>query len=307
MTQPIEMRINEMISGVRSDVACILFGDDYEVMGEKAQEVERILRSIEGSADVTIEPFTGQPMVEIQIDQEAIARYGVPARAVLDIVESLGTFKVRRRVPGPASVSPSRFACPMTRAATPRQFANIPIATAAGEQIPLSRLADVFVVEGPSTIKREWYQRRLAITTNVRGRDMGTFVAEAEQKIHEQVQMPSSRYRVQWGGQFEHLESAQRRLMIVVPLALILIFTLLYVTYENMIDGHPRLHRRSVRVDGRHLCAVDTRHAVLDIGGDRFCGPFRRRRTRRHAAPFRRFGNSGRKAWSWRKQLKRPP
>jgi heavy metal efflux system protein len=92
-------------------------------------------------------------------------------------------------------------------------------------------------VEGPSTIKREWYQRRIAITANVRGRDMGSFVADARQKINEQVQMPSSRYRVEWGGQFEHLQSAQQRLMIVVPLALFLILALLYLTYNNMIDA----------------------------------------------------------------------
>jgi cobalt-zinc-cadmium resistance protein CzcA len=111
------------------------------------------------------------------------------------------------------------------------------ISTPGGERIPLSRLATVEVVEGPSTITREWGQRRITITTNVRGRDLGSFVAEARQKIAEKVALPSGRYRIEYGGQFENLQRARTRLLIVVPVALALIFTLLYFTYRNVTDA----------------------------------------------------------------------
>ena len=111
------------------------------------------------------------------------------------------------------------------------------IPTATGERLPLSRLADVRVIEGPSTITREWGQRRITVSANVRNRDMGSFVAEAQQKMKEQFKMPPGRYFYEFGGQFEHLERARTRLLIVVPLALALIFGLLYMTFQNVVDA----------------------------------------------------------------------
>lgn len=236
MTQPIEMRINEMISGVRSDVAAVLYGDDFEVMVAKAQEIERVIRSIDGSADVATEQVTGQPVLEIKVKQDEIARYGIPADSVLNLVESLGTFHVGEVFEGQLRF-PLVIRLPDRTRMNPEVIKAIPVATPAGEQIPLSRLAEVAVREGPSTIKREWYQRRISITANIRGRDMGTFVAEARQKVDDDVQMPAGRYHVEWGGQFENLERAKQRLMIVVPLALVLIFILLYMTYNNIVDS----------------------------------------------------------------------
>ncbi len=208
MTQPIEMRINEMISGVRSDVAAVLYGDDFDVMVAKGQEIERVLRSIDGNADVATEQVTGQPILEIRVKQDEIARYGVPARTVMDIVESLGTLTVGEVFEGQLRF-PLVIRLPEDARANPEVIGTIPIATPTGEQIPLSRLADVSVEEGPSTIKREWYQRRISITSNIRGRDMGGFVAEARRAVAEKVQLPPGRYRVEWGGQFENLERAQ--------------------------------------------------------------------------------------------------
>jgi len=236
MTQPIEMRINEMISGVRSDVAAVLYGDDFDVLVEKAREIERVLSSIDGNADVATEQVTGQPVLEIRIKQDEIARYGVPAQTVLDIVESLGTFNVGEVFEGQLRF-PLIIRLPEEARANPAVIGAIPIATPAGEQIPLSRLAEIVVREGPSTIKREWYQRRISITSNIRGRDMGSFVAEARRKVAAEVQLPPGRYRVEWGGQFENLERARSRLMIVVPIVLVLIFGLLYMTYNNAIDA----------------------------------------------------------------------
>lgn len=236
MTQPIEMRINEMISGVRSDVAAVLYGDDFDVLVEKAREIETVLSSIDGSADVATEQVTGQPVLEIRIKQDEIARYGVPAQTVLDLVESLGTFNVGEVFEGQLRF-PLIIRLPEEARANPAVIGAIPIATPAGEQIPLSRLASLTVREGPSTIKREWYQRRISITSNIRGRDMGSFVAEARRKVAAEVQLPPGRYRVEWGGQFENLERARSRLMIVVPIVLVLIFGLLYMTYNNVVDA----------------------------------------------------------------------
>jgi cobalt-zinc-cadmium resistance protein CzcA len=113
---------------------------------------------------------------------------------------------------------------------------SILIPTASGERLPLARLADIRIAEGPSTITREWGQRRITVSANVRGRDIGSFVAEAERRMQEQLKLPTGRYSYEFGGQFEHLERARTRLMIVVPLALVLIFGLLYVTYQNLVD-----------------------------------------------------------------------
>ena len=236
MTQPIEMRINEMISGVRSDVAAVLYGDDFDLLVEKAREIERVLSSIDGNADVATEQVTGQPVLEIRVKQDEIARYGVPAQTVLDLVESLGTLNVGEVFEGQLRF-PLVIRLPEKARLSPEVIRDIPIATPAGEQIPLSRLASVTVREGPSTIKREWYQRRISITSNIRGRDMGSFVAEARRKVAEEVQLPPGRYRVEWGGQFENLERARSRLMIVVPIVLVLIFGLLYMTYNNVVDA----------------------------------------------------------------------
>lgn len=236
MTQPIEMRLNEMISGVRSDVAIKLFGDDYDVLVAKAEEIEKVLRTIKGNADINVEQVTGQPVLQIKIKQDEIARYGVPADAVLNLVESLGSKPLSEIFEGQMRF-PLVVRLPESHRASPEAIGAIELATASGGRIPLSRLAEIEVVEGPSTITREWYQRRITISCNVRRRDMGGFVAEAQRKVKERVKLPAGRYYVEWGGQFENLERAQKRLLIVVPVALALIFGLLYLTYHNAIDA----------------------------------------------------------------------
>ena len=235
MTQPIEMRLNEMISGVRSDLAVKLFGDDFEVLVDKAEEIEQVLRSIDGSADVSVEQITGQPVLQIKVKQDEIARYGVSAREVLDLVQSLGSYELGEVFEGQLRF-PLIARLPEHIRSSPEAIGRIQLRTASGERIPLSRLAEIRAVEGPSTITREWGYRRINISSNIRGRDMGSFVAEAQQKIDEQVKLPPGRYHLEWGGQFENLISARQRLMVVVPLALVLIFGLLYLTYHNIID-----------------------------------------------------------------------
>ncbi len=235
-SQPIEMRINEMVSGVRADLGVKLFGDDFAVLVGKAQEIERVLNSIDGAADVAVEQVTGQPMLQIKVNQDQVARYGVSAQEVLDLVESIGSKPVGEIVEGQLRF-PLIVRLPEQYRESPLSIGNLLISTPKGERIPLSRLAAVEIVEGPSTITREWGQRRITITANVRGRDLGSFVAEARSKIAEKVALPSARYRVEYGGQFENLQRAQTRLMIVVPLALVLIFVLLYMTYHSIVDA----------------------------------------------------------------------
>jgi cobalt-zinc-cadmium resistance protein CzcA len=236
MTQPIEMRLNEMISGVRADVAAILYGDDFDVLVKKAAEIERVVKSIRGAVDVSTEQVTGQPVLQIRVNQDEIARYGIPAKAVLDLVESLGSKRLGEVYEGQLRF-PLVVRLPEPMRASPEAIGAILVSAVSGERIPLSRLATIEAVEGPSTIKREWYQRRITVEANVRGRDMGSFVAEAQRKVASQVQLPPGRYRVEWGGQFENLQRAERRLMVVVPLALVLIFGLLYMTYRNVFDA----------------------------------------------------------------------
>jgi cobalt-zinc-cadmium resistance protein CzcA len=236
MTQPIEMRMNEMISGVRSEVAAILYGDDFDVLVKKAAEIEGVLRSIDGAADVSTEQMTGQPVLQIRVNQEEIARYGIPANTVLTLVESLGSNHVGEVYEGQLRF-PLIVRLPEKARANSEAIKSILVATPSGENIPLSRLATVETVNGPNTIKREWYQRRITVSANIRGRDMGSFVAEARRKVANQVQLPQGRYRVEWGGQFENLQRAQSRLMLVVPIALVMIFALLYMTYRNVVDS----------------------------------------------------------------------
>jgi heavy metal efflux system protein len=231
-TQPIEMRINEMISGVRSDVAVKLFGDDFDVLTAKARDIEAALRSVSGCADPSTEQVTGQPVLQIRVRQDQLARYGIPARDVLDLVESVGgkivgeIFEGQLRFPLAVRL-PDRFR------ETPDSIGAIELTTSRGERIPLSRIASVETVEGPSTITREWSQRRITVQCNVRGRDVGSFVAEAREKVAA-IPLPRGRYRVEWGGQFENLERARTRLLIVVPIALGLIFSLLYLSLESV-------------------------------------------------------------------------
>jgi heavy metal efflux system protein len=234
--QPIEHRMNEMVSGVRTDLAVKIFGDDYELLKSKAAEVETLLRDVRGVADLAAEQVTGQPVLQIRVRPDELARYGVSAKTVLDLVESIGSKPVGEIVTGDLRF-PLVVRVPERYRTSPESIGTMLIATPAGERIPLSRLASIELTEGPSTITREWGQRRISITCNVRGRDIGSFVAEARQKIDESVQLPPGRYRIEWGGQFEHLETARQRLLVVVPIALVSIFVLLYFTYQNIIDA----------------------------------------------------------------------
>jgi len=236
MTQPIEMRMNEMIAGVRGDIAMKLYGDDLDVLKASGDRIGAILGSIQGAADMSTEQLTGQPVLQIRVDQEALARHGVPAKAVMDIVESLGSKPLGEVIEGQL-----RFPLVARLPDSYRRDANairaIVLPTASGQRVPLANLAIVEEGEGPSTITREWGQRRTTVQVNVRGRDVVSYIAEAQRRIATEVPLPPGRYRIEWGGQFEHFERASNRLMIVVPVVLVMIFVLLYVTYNRITDA----------------------------------------------------------------------
>lgn len=236
ITQPIEMRMNEMIAGVRGDVAMKLYGDDLDVLKDKAREMGAILGSIRGATDMSTEQLTGQPVLQVRVDQEALARHGVSARVVMDLVESLGSKPLGEIIEGQLRFPLiARLSDAYRRDA--EAIRSIVIPTPSGQRIPLANLAAVEEVEGPSTITREWGQRRTTVQVNVRGRDVGGFVAEAQHRIAGETKLPPGRYRVEWGGQFEHFERARNRLLIVVPLVLAMIFGLLYITYNRLSDA----------------------------------------------------------------------
>ena len=174
-------------------------------------------------------------MLQTKLNQEQLARYGVPAKVVTDVIESIGSKPLGEVIEGQLRF-PLVVRLPERMRRGSSGIGSTLIPTASGERLPLSRLADIRVVEGPSTITREWGQRRITVSANVRGRDIGSFVAEAERRMQEQLKLPPGRYFYEFGGQFEHLERARTRLMVVVPLALVLIFSLLYVTYQNLVD-----------------------------------------------------------------------
>ena len=234
-TQPIEMRVNEMVAGVRSDVAVKLFGDDFAMLRAKAREIEAVMREIPGAADVVAEQVTGQPMLQIEVDRDAIARHGIAAREVLDAIEALGPHKVgvlqegERQFPIAVQVD-ERY---RTDA---EAIGQILVGSGRGDRVALGALARFRMTEGPSTINREWAKRRVVVQGNVRGRDVGGYVAELREVLDRQVILPAG-YYLRFGGQFEHLERARARLLFVVPLALLLIAGLLYLTYRSWLDA----------------------------------------------------------------------
>lgn len=234
-TQPIEQRVNEMISGVRADIAVKIFGNDLNALTAKAREIRNVIATVPGAADVATEQVEGQPILRIVIQQDEIARYGIPVSAVLDVVESVGGKVVSNVVEGQLRF-PLVVRLPEDNRGGEESLGNIQLAAPGGEKVPLAQIARIEQVRGPKTISREWSKRRVVVQCNVRGRDVGSFVAEAQSRIDAEVSLPPNDFRIEWGGQFENMQRAQQRLTIVVPLALMLILVLLYVTYQNVLD-----------------------------------------------------------------------
>jgi cobalt-zinc-cadmium resistance protein CzcA len=260
-TQPIQMRFNELISGVRSDVAVKVYGDDLAVLAETGEAIEAVLRALPGASDVKVEQTTGLPLLTVQLDREALARYGIAVAEVQSLVStSLGgttvgqVFEGDRRfdivvrlpeklrtdlhalgalpVPLPALDADTAHALP----AAFRREAAFGTAKPPMAFVRLDAVARIELAPGPNQISRENGKRRVVVTANVRGRDLGGFVAEAQQRITATVKVPTGSW-LDYGGTFEQLISATQRLQVVVPVALLLIFGLLFMSFGNARDA----------------------------------------------------------------------
>lgn len=249
-TQPIQMRFNELLSGVRADVAVKVFGDDLDVMLNIAERIEKIVKAVPGAADVRIEQITGLPVLSVQMNREKMARYGLNGSDVQDtiniaiggrtaglIFEGDRRFELQVRLPeylrgDIETLKRLPIKLPVLNPAGAPNAPAVPLPI----YVALGEVADLHIAKGPNQVSRENGKRRVVITANVRGRDIGSFVMEAEEHIAKQVKMPAG-YWLSWGGQFEQLIMAAQRLEIVIPIALGLVFFLLYTMLGSFRDS----------------------------------------------------------------------
>jgi len=231
-SQPVEMRMSEINGGIRSDVAAIIYGDDLGELGRLSQEVQGVLRAIDGASDVRGEQLVGLPMLEVTVDRAVASRYGVSVRDALDAIEALGGKKV-----GDVYEAERRF---VLQVRLPRdlrddidQVRNVPVSGQAGPLVPLGQIANIQIVDSPASVSRDAVRRRTNVEVNVRDRDLASFVREAESRVRTEIELPPG-YIVQWGGEFQNLREASVRLALAVPVALILIFILLYLAFGEL-------------------------------------------------------------------------
>ncbi|EPM67411.1 cation efflux family protein [Pseudomonas syringae pv. theae ICMP 3923] len=242
LSQPIQLRFNELVSGVRSDVAVKVFGDDMNVLNQTAAKIAATLQKVPGASEVKVEQTTGLPVLTINIDRDKAARYGLNVADVQDAI----AIALGGRQAGTLYEGDRRFDMVVRLSEQLRTDVNglssllIPVPASAGNQqisfIALSQVASLDLVLGPNQISRENGKRVVIVSANVRGRDLGSFVEEAGTTIDSGVQIPAG-YWTNWGGQFEQLQSAAKRLQIVVPVALLLVLALLFMMFNNLKDG----------------------------------------------------------------------
>ncbi|WP_058533712.1 CusA/CzcA family heavy metal efflux RND transporter [Legionella saoudiensis] len=240
-TQPIQMRFNELISGVRSDVAVKVFGDEMSTLLKTADAMSTELKKIPGASDVKVEQVSGLPLLTIDIDRDALARYGLQIGSIQDAL----LIAIGGKKGGEVFEGDKRFdlivRLPEVLRSSPDVLRQVFIPLPLGKDghshfIPLSEVAKMVRSESPNQISRESGKRRVVVTTNVRNRDLSSFVAEAKERIERTVKIPSG-YWIKWGGQFEQLQSASKRLQIVVPITLLGIFLLLFMSFENIVNA----------------------------------------------------------------------
>ena len=233
LSQPIAMRVDELVSGVRSQLAVKLFGDDLDILRTKGDEIARVLRQVRGMSDLRVEQVSGLYYLKVDIDRSMVARHGINVANITEVIEAIGAgigagevFEGQRRFPIVV-----RF--PEERRSDIESIKALWVTAPAGARIPLGELADVQILEGPAQISREQASRRIVVEGNVVGRDLVGAVEEAQTMVSSLVQLPSG-YYVTWGGQFENQQRAMARLAIVVPAVIALIFLLLFLTFGNL-------------------------------------------------------------------------
>ncbi len=235
-TQPIELRFNELLSGARGDIAVKIFGDDLGVLSEKGNDVSKVMSTIEGAEDISVQQLEGLPQLQIKINRDKIALYGINVDDVNDVIATA----LAGKTAGVVFEGDRKFDIVIRYhneyKSDLNAVGNILIAAPSGIKIPLSQLAEIDIKEGPAEITRDNSKRRIVIQSNVRGRDIGSFVEELKNKVATNVQIPPG-YIIEYGGQFKNLESASGRLLIAVPVALLFIFALLFVAFNSVKQG----------------------------------------------------------------------
>ena len=239
-TQPMEMRFNELISGIRSDVAVKVFGDDIQVMNSTAEDISHVLAGIQGGEDVKVEQTTGLPILTVNIDRQKVARLGVNLADVQEVI----AIAMNGYETGTLFQGDRRFQIVVRLAEEARvnmdTLKRLPIKVTNNAEAPvylqLGEVASIDISQGINQFSRENGKRNVVITANVRERDIGSYVAEAQQRIQQEVNIPAG-YWINWGGTFEQLQKASDRLKIVVPMVLLLVFILLYAMFNNLKDG----------------------------------------------------------------------
>lgn len=236
LSQPIEMRTNELIAGVRSDVAAQIYGPDLEMLRKLGDGVASVVQTIEGAEDVKVEQGPGLNYLRIRPDRARLARYGLTVEDVNVLAE---TTSVGHKA-GSIFENDRRFGLVVKLGRNvirgPESFASLPLKSATGQMVPLGDVADIRTEEGPAIVNRDKQSRRTIVEFNVRGRDMVSVVHEVQEAIASKVEMPDG-YRIEWGGQFQNFESARQRLLIVVPLALALIVFMLWMAFRDMVPA----------------------------------------------------------------------
>lgn len=233
ISQPIAARIDEMVSGVRSQVAIKIFGDDINELRNLGSQIGRVLSSMPGATDLRIEQVTGQNYLTLTIDRDAIARYGLNVEDVNNIIEIANGGREATQVYEGERRFPLVVRYPKAYRSNPESFGNIILQSPGGAHVLLKDVARIEVVDGPSQISREGGRRRLIVGVNVEGRDLGSFVQDAQRRISQRVEIPQG-YTLDWGGQFENMQRAMGRLMVIIPLTITAIFFLLFMLFKSL-------------------------------------------------------------------------
>jgi len=231
-TQPIEMRVDELVAGVKADVAVLIYGDNLNELSRLSKEVVDVLQKISGHADVKADYQANLSTLRIEVDRAALARYGVDASVIMQTVESLGQLEC-----GTAYIGRARFPIvirlPEVYRADIERIRTMPLATRLGQTIPFKDVATIEPRETPPAIEHERNRRRTFVSSNVRGRDVSTFVREAQSRVLKEVKLPEG-YEIRWGGDFESLQAASLKLSLITPIVLLMIAVLLYLTFNSL-------------------------------------------------------------------------
>ncbi len=233
MAQPISDRVDEMVTGVRSDVAVKVFGEELAVLTDKAAEIAKVAGTIRGAQDIRVERVTGQQYLNIEIDREAIARHGINASDIHAIIETAIGGKVATEIYEGEKRFSTLVRFPASFRDSPEAIGHILVTSPNGAQVPLDDLADIRLEDGPAQINRETARRRIVVGVNVRERDLGGFVAELQKAVTDAVKLPEGYYLV-WGGQFQNMERALGHLQIIIPITIAGIFFLLFLLFNSL-------------------------------------------------------------------------